>query len=128
MFGIEEAFRRRQFDNLDLAIDVPAVGRSAGAQFVFCFRERDVKALLTRGGAFEQEPQGNGCFACPRTAFQQKYVSRSQTTRQHIVESRHASSGARPFSQHKATFQTITNSTARSASGRFRGGRHIASE
>lgn len=57
---VEQALGRDQLENLDPAVDVPAMGRSTRAQLRFSFRKGGVKALLAFSGSFQQEFQGAG--------------------------------------------------------------------
>ena len=65
LVGIEHAFRRHQFENLDLRSDGPAVRTRAVAQFVLGFGEADIDPGLAGRGAGQQKLQRDRGLAGP---------------------------------------------------------------
>ena len=70
MLGIEQAFRRRQFENMHVFAQFPTVGAGALAQFALGFGQGDVQRAFAGLGASQQKVQGNGGLAGARFALQ----------------------------------------------------------
>ena len=79
LVGIEHAFRRYQFEDLDLRADGPAMRPGAIAQLVLGFGEADVDPGFADLAAREQELQGNGCLARAGAALEQVQAITGQT-------------------------------------------------
>ena len=74
LLGIQQAFRRQQFEHLDAVVQRPAMRGGAVAQFALGFGQRDVKAFFAGLRAFEQELQRNGGLAGAGRAFEQEQM------------------------------------------------------
>ncbi len=75
VLGVEQAFRRDQLEDVDVLVQLPAVGLRALAQLALGFREGDVQAALAGGGAGPQKMQGHGGLAGTGFAFQQEHMA-----------------------------------------------------
>ncbi|MNK85090.1 hypothetical protein D3C87_1049590 [compost metagenome] len=51
MLGIEQVFRRRQFEDIDVVVQFPTVGARTLAQFALGFGQGDVQRALAGSGA-----------------------------------------------------------------------------
>ena len=78
LFGIQQAFRRQQLEDVDAVIQRPAVGGRAVAQFALGLGQRDIEALFSGARAFQQELQRDRGLAGPRRAFHQEKVTAGQ--------------------------------------------------
>ena len=56
-----------------------------------------LSALLAACGAFEQEFEGDGCLARAGASFQEIDVTRHQSAREYIIQSRDADEGPDAF-------------------------------
>ncbi|MCY1178844.1 hypothetical protein D9M73_192160 [compost metagenome] len=86
LFGIEQVFRRRQLEDMDVFVHLPAMGQGALAQLAFGFRERDVQGAFAGLRACQQEVQRHGGLAGARLAFEQKHMSAGQSAIEDIVQ------------------------------------------
>ena len=75
MLGVKQAFRRRQFEDMNIVIQVPTMGLGTLAQFALGFRQGDIQAAFTVLRAGLQEVQGHGGFTRARFTFQQEQVA-----------------------------------------------------
>jgi hypothetical protein len=75
LLGIQQVFRRQQFEYLDAVAQGPAMGGGAVAQFALGFRQGDVETLFARARAFEQKLQRYRGLAGPRRALKEKQVA-----------------------------------------------------
>lgn len=86
LFGIEQAFRRGQLENMDIVIQIPAVGFCALAQFTLGFGQGDIERAFTIFCPCLQEVQGDGGFAGPWFAFEQKQMAAGQTAAKNVIK------------------------------------------
>lgn len=93
MFGVEQAFRRCQLEDMDVFVQFPTVGQRALTQLSFGFRKRDVQRALAGSSAGHQKMQGNGGFAGTGFTLQQKNVSAGQATGQDVIQTLDTGSG-----------------------------------
>ncbi|MNF81485.1 hypothetical protein D3C84_637590 [compost metagenome] len=70
LFGIEQVFRRRQLEDVDVVVHLPTMGQGALAQLAFGFGQRDVQRALAGLRAGQQEVQRHRGLAGSRFAFQ----------------------------------------------------------
>jgi hypothetical protein len=93
LIRVQQAFRRNELENVNFVTDLPPVRRSAGAQLPVRFRERDVKPLLARLGAFEEKAQRNCGLASAGIALKKKDMSPRQAAGEDVVQTGNASAG-----------------------------------
>ena len=91
MLGIEQAFRRGQLENMDIVIQIPPVGSRTFAQFTLGFGQGDIERAFTVLCPRLQEMQGDGGFAGPWLAFEQKQVAAGQTAGKNVIKTFDAS-------------------------------------
>ena len=91
----QEAFRRQQLEDLDVAVERPAVRARAVAQLRFGFGQGDVQASLARFGAGKQELQSERRLPRAGLAFHQVHVAAGISAREHVIESLYPRFGLR---------------------------------
>ena len=85
LLGIEQAFGRRQFEDLELLVYFPIMRIGRQPQLGFGFRQRHVEAFLAARMAFEQKLQRHRGLTGARTPLEQVEMPASQTTHEDIV-------------------------------------------
>ena len=84
--GGQQAFGGRQFEDVDVIVQLPAMGARTLAQFAFGFGQGDVQRALAGLGASQQELQSDGGFAGTGFTLQQKYMTTGQAPGEDVIE------------------------------------------
>ncbi|KAF1005592.1 MAG: hypothetical protein GAK32_02618 [Pseudomonas fluorescens] len=75
LFGIQQAFRWGQFEDVDVFTQCPTMGFGSLAQLALGLRQGDVQATLPSLGARLQKMQGHSGFAGAWLSFEQEQVA-----------------------------------------------------
>ncbi len=75
MIGIEQAFRRRQFEDIDMFVELPTVRGCTRAQLAFSLGQGDVQGNFARCRSGLQKLQGHGCLTGSGFPLEKKHMT-----------------------------------------------------
>ncbi|MNI57000.1 hypothetical protein D3C73_1120330 [compost metagenome] len=86
VLGRQQAFGGRQFEDMDIVVQLPAMGARTLAQFAFGFRQGDVQRAFAGFGAGQQKVQGDRGLAGTGFSLKQKHVAAGQSAIEDVIE------------------------------------------
>lgn len=75
VIGVEQAFGRRQFEDIDMFVELPAVRGCTRAQLAFGLGQGDVQGYFARCRSGLQKLQGYGCLAGSGLSLEKKHMT-----------------------------------------------------
>lgn len=75
VIGVEQAFRRRQFEDIDMFVELPTVRGCTRAKLAFSLGQGDVQGYFARCRSGLQKLQGHSCLAGSGFSLKKKHMT-----------------------------------------------------